>query len=453
MSELVEYRVLLALPQTQEILLAEEYGALCVPRVTIPKWTRPAETLIEAVQEKWQVSAVVVDFLSDDSHPACAVPACAVMEIRQKDWHPANGQLVPVKLDAAGACGLSQSTQAALQEILQGKCGARGPFSRLGWVDEAEDWIASAVTDREIRFTNLPLQLNACGTFALIRFTTKCGRAYWLKAVGEPNTHEFGVTTYLAEHCPAYLAELVCARSDWNAWVMRESGQALQRPLPLRAVEQVATRMAEIQTTFIEKTSDLFARGCVDQSVEVLGAHIDEIIAYLVEAMEHQTSTKVPRLPEPRLRELGEILRAACSAMHDLKIPNSLLHNDLNAGNVLFDGSQCVFIDWSEAYIGNPFLVFQQLYALMSRGEDTALPWVQHLRAAYKRQWRPYLTELQIDRAFALAPLLSVLSCLYERGSWLLSPQSEDAHSQGYKRSLARYMDRAARNPELLEAL
>lgn len=448
MSERDEYRVLLALPKTRQILLAEECKTLRIPRVTIPKWTRPAEALIEAVEEMWHIDSVVIDFLPDDSMQ----PPCAVLEVRQTGWPSSDVHLIPVEADKAASCGLSDGAEAALEEILQGQCGSRGPFSRLGWVNDAQEWIMSAVDDRKVSFTDQSRQLNAGGRFALMRFATKCGLAYWLKAVGEPNTHEFGVTTYLAQHCPGYLAKLVCARADWNAWVMQESGQVLERPLPLPQVEQVVTRMAEMQTAIVGKTKGLRDCGCVDQRIEVIESHIDELIAYLVEAMEHQTSTKVPRLPTRRLLELGQVLRAACSAMRELQIPDSLLHNDLNAGNVLFDGSKCTFIDWSEAYVGNPFLVFQQLCALISRSEDASLPWVQHLRSLYKSPWRSFLSDAQMDRALALTPLLAILSCLYGRGSWLASNE-HDSDFQGYTRSLARYMDRAAQNPQLLEAL
>lgn len=443
------YRVLLALPSTRQILLTEEHGALRIPQVRIPKWTRPVETLIDVVDQRWHVSSVVIDFLPGDSRQA----DCAVLEIRQEGWLCPDVDLIPVDAHSVAKCGLSDHAQTILQEILHGECGARGPFSRLGWVNDAQEWIRSEVHDREMRFTSQTRQLNACGTFALIRFTTKCGRAYWLKAVGQPNAYEFGVTSYLAEHCPAYLPKIVCSRRDWNAWVMQESGKPLERPLPLPQVEEAVTQMAEMQTTLVGKANDLLRCGCVDQRVEVLEAHIDELIAYLAEAMEHQTSTKVPRLSEPRLRELAAILQAAGSAMRSLNIPDSLLHNDLNAGNVLFDESRCFFIDWAEAYVGNPFLIFPQLCALISRSEDTSLPWVQQLRTLYKSRWSSFLTDSQVDRAFVLTPILAVLSYLYGRGSWLRSPVGEDSHIKGFRRSLARYMDRAAQNPELLEVL
>jgi aminoglycoside phosphotransferase (APT) family kinase protein len=139
--------------------------------------------------------------------------------------------------------------------------------------------------------------------------------------------------------------------------------------------------------------------------------------------------------------------------MLELGIPDSLIHNDLNPGNILFDGSRYVFADWCEAYVGNPFLVFQQLCALVSRDQDESLPWVRQLRVLYKHKWSALLAEPQMEQAFTLTPLLAVLSCLYGRGTWLTSSLRDDSELQGYKRSLARYMDRAAQNPRLIEAL
>jgi len=50
-------------------------------------------------------------------------------------------------------------------------------------------------------------------------------------------------------------------------------------------------------------------------------------------------------------------------------------------------------------------------------------------------------------------PILAAASTLYGRGDWLHSPRRNDPRRQSYARSLARHMDRAAREPRLLEAL
>jgi hypothetical protein len=449
MTERDEYRVALVLPMTRQILGVNDSGTFRLPRISIPKWTRPAEELTGAIDEQWHIRSAVIDFLTDKSRQL----TCAVVEARTKKWKRAEVDLIPVEAQVISGHDLSDCERAALNGILTGDCGARGPFSRLGWVDDAQEWIKSAVDHHDVDFTDHTRQLNACGTFALVRFGTKHGPAYWLKAVGEPNTHEFTVTTNLARNCPEYLATLVCARSDWNAWVMEEVGQSLRRPVPLSQAEQVVTKFAEMQTKLAGRAQDLLSFGCLDHRIEVLRVHLHELIAYLEEAMERQVSTKVSPISKCRLRELEDILRDACACMLELGIPDSLIHNDLNPGNILFDGSRYVFADWCEAYVGNPFLVFQQLCALVSRDQDESLPWVRQLRVLYKHKWSALLAEPQMEQAFTLTPLLAVLSCLYGRGTWLTSSLRDDSELQGYKRSLARYMDRAAQNPRLIEAL
>lgn len=449
MTDRDEYRVALVLPVTRQILVLNDGGIFRLPRISIPKWTRPAEELTQAIAEKWHVRSTIIDLLTDTSMQQ----TCAVAEVRPKIGQCATGDLIPVEAYRVSSSDLSDCERAALNGILTGDCGARGPFSRVGWVDDAQEWIKSAVHHHEVDFTDYTCQLNACGTFALVRFGTKHGPAYWLKAVGEPNTHEFTVTTNLARDCPDYLATLVCARADWKAWVMEEVGRPLCRPVPIAQVEQAVTRLAEMQTKLVGRAEELLSFGCMDHRIEVLQAHTHELIAYLEEAMGRQISTKVPRIDTHRLHELGDVLQDACSCMRQLGIPDSLIHNDLNPGNILVDGSECVFTDWCEASVGNPFLVFPQLCALVSRDEDKSLPWVQELRAVYKRQWLDLLSEPQMDKAFTLTPLLGALSCLYGRGTWLTSSRREEPHFEGYKRSLARYLDRAARNPSLLEAL
>jgi aminoglycoside phosphotransferase (APT) family kinase protein len=139
--------------------------------------------------------------------------------------------------------------------------------------------------------------------------------------------------------------------------------------------------------------------------------------------------------------------------MQELDVPNALIHNDINGGNILLRGTNCIFTDWAEACIGNPFLTFQHLCAQISRDSEHAGAWLPQVKHAYKKAWIECLTEAQIDLAFALMPILGITSYLYGRGTWLNSTRRDDQHFQSYSRSLARYMDRAARAPELLEAL
>jgi hypothetical protein len=370
------------------------------------------------------------------------------VEILSSEVH--NG-LAAVSLDEIAYEEIAIEEREVVKAVLAGSVGSRGPFSRVGWIQEAMRWLQAEV-DHGIAFTGEIRQYNAGGTFALVRFGTRQGTAYWLKATGKPNGHEFTVTTALSKLFTQHLPPVVAAREDWNAWVMEDAGEPLRDLFTFPALELAVGSLAELQMRSVRHIQDLLIAGCFDQRFAVLKAHLGELISYLGEAMASQTSNKVPRLDNCRLHELGNMVNDAFSRMEEFRIPDALVHGDINSGNILFDGSRCVFTDWAEACIGNPFSTFQQLYEQVARGERSR-KWCTNLRALYRQQWRTLLSEPQIECATALAPFLAIASCLYGRGSWLMSSYRADLHFRSYSRSLARHLDRAAQTPELREAL
>jgi len=217
----------------------------------------------------------------------------------------------------------------------------------------------------------------------------------------------------------------------------------------LPALEQAVVSMATLQQTTIERTSALLVAGAFDQRICVLSSHLVELFEYLDDAMAHQTSTKVSRIESRRLRQLAAIIEDACFHMEALNIPDAVVHNDVNSGNILFEGDRCVFTDWCEVGIGNPFFTFQYLCLLQPGGED----WTPGLRTVYGQCWLEILSASQIKQAFALTPLLATFSCIYGRGTWLNSARRTDPRAQAYARSLARRMEREAQAPSLLEVL
>jgi hypothetical protein len=333
-----------------------------------------------------------------------------------------------------------------------GDSGNRGVFSRLDWIDEAMQWICEAA-GRQVQFTGEIEQHNASGTFALLRFATREGPAYWLKATGEPNRHEFAITATLAATWPKCLPPVVGMRHDWNAWVMEEVGAPLGQQVSISALKRAVVSMADLQRGTLPHIDKLIAVGAGDQRMAVLREHVDEVVDYLEEAMEHHTSTRVQALGVARLREIGTVLKDACDAMQRLNIPATIIHNDLSRGNILFDEEHCVFTDWCEGCVGNPFITLQHLLLLLPRGEEDLDVNRFALMCAYKRRWLDSLTPRQIDQAFALMPLLAIVSYLYGRGAWLRSARRHEPQIQSYVRSLARHMDRAAKDPSLMEAL
>jgi len=440
-----QYRLVLVKSRSQAIWVERADGALRLPRVTIPRWTRPAEQIQRVIEAGWHLRSIVLDFLPgkmDSVH-------CAVVEIMSSETHDS---LAAASIDKIAAEEMTSEEREAIKAILAGNGSTRGPFSRIGWIQEAMEWMRAEV-GHEIPFTAEIHQYNAGAAFALVRFAAETGPAYWLKATGEPNVQEFHITRKLAELCPEFLPHRIAAREDWNAWVMEDGGLSLRENLTLSALEEAVVTLALLQQQSISRLSELRDCGCRDQGLNSILDHLDEIMAYLEEVMAQQISTKAPRLGQEQLHRLARILRDAFEHMWSLEIPDALVHGDLNLGNILFDGERCVFIDWAEGYVGNPFLTFESLVAHLRTSDKQAAVWVPHLRDLYKIQWLGTLSSSRLERAFTLAPVLAIAATLFGRGDWLASSRRNDPAIAAYARSLARKIHGIAREQDLWEQL
>jgi hypothetical protein len=103
-----------------------------------------------------------------------------------------------------------------------------------------------------------------------------------------------------------------------------------------------------------------------------------------------------------------------------------------------------VFLDWAEAYIGNPFFTFEYLLEHLRRtlGVDSAVE--KRLVSTYCSRWEAVVSGTAIDEVLTLTPLLAVFA--YAAGSevWRDEERMQDPATAGYLRSLARRMYREA---------
>jgi hypothetical protein len=450
MIDHIDYRLAFILPNSRQLLGQQVSETIDLPIVSTSMWRRPAEQLTTQIEEQWKIKSIVLDVIAGAGGDA---PPCAVVEVRSPDWNFERDGFRTVDVSIITNNSLSEGQRSEIQLLLSGSSHNEKIFSRIGWIEEAQDWIRSSVTDHEVIFNGEIHHLNASGTFCLLRLGTQSGPAYWIKGVGAPNAHEFDVTNYLAKHCPQFLPPVIAVRKDWNAWIMEEFGSSLHHSKSLEDFKRAVHQLANLQKQLAGVPEALRAAGCADHRLTTLRSHIDEIVDYLDGAMRQQTSTKAKPVSSSRLDVVRTILHDACCSLEGLHIPDSLMHNDISPGSILGNGFECVFTDWCEAYVGNPFITFEQLCVHVHRKTDQPELWVRELRNIYKSCWMDMLTEHQIDRAFRLSSLVSVFSYLYGRGDWIQSARRNEPTFMSYSRSLARHMDRIADRPEVIEAI
>lgn len=440
MTEHTDYRLALILPHSRQLLGVQRTGTVELPVIRVHLWDRPAEQMTKELEQRWGIRAIILDILPG---PEPQTP-CAVAELRTPSWDFGNEGLCVARPESVAINSISESQRCALGAILLGDATDAGAFSQIGWIERAQQWIQSSVQDREIVFTGEIRQLNAGRGFCLLRLGTQSGPAYWIKGVGEPNTHEFAITRYLSDHCSTYLPPIVATRADWNAWVMEEFGSSLHNSDSLDDFDRAARRLASLQIQLLGRSEELLGIHCADHRIATLASHIDEAIDYLEVAMCQQTSVKVLALSSTRLREIGNILHDACFALEALGIPDSLMHNDISPGSILNNGKNIVFTDWCEACVGCPFVTLEQLCVRVARKTNQPQSWSRSLGGAYSSCWAALSTERQVRTALQITPLISAFSHFYGRGDWLQSPRRHETAFQVHARSLARHMDRIA---------
>ena len=437
--ESVEYRVILLEPEARAVLALDIEDSYGLPRVRIPKRTRPAQQLQKALRSTWGLHALILDFAVGDH----SLTPCVIAQLLTP---LANQRFEPVAPSQLSCLELTEAEHSALLAVLVGE--TRSPFTRIGWLDEAASWIEAA-TGRHLSTNTDIEQLNAGGAFALVRFPMEDGSHLWLKATGEPNTHEPSITLLLSKLCPEHVPEILATKPEWNAWIMPAEDVGItdfsMNPIELfRMLEDAVQSMAKLQMKTVGSDSDLVNAGAFDQHLETLLSHSGALFGYLDEVMVLSASCQTPRLERWRLRDIRDAFMTAGERVQHLNIPDTIVHGDMTLGNIVVGHDRCQFIDWSEAYVG-PCLVTLEHLLLLNGVENPKMRDFMNcvLKDKYLDVWTAEYDPDALRQGFDYMPLIAVISALYGRGDWLNSPKRYDAHRLSFARTLAACIDRA----------
>jgi hypothetical protein len=365
--ETVEYLVALVLPESRKMLAIRDLDGYHLPTVDIPTWSRPAEQLQQAIKARLGVSGIVLDFL----HPLDRPQVCVVVEVRNGNREC---DLQPIEVSELSISVLDEQWRDQLMSLLAGGRRSGSAFSQIGWIDEAILWLESE-TGTKLSSKLTIDQYNAGDGFSLVRFRTQEGRNYWMKATGVPNAHEPEITRVLSDLCGDYLPKFISSKPEWNAWLMCGDATALpewpKEPFSLfTLLENAVESMAQLQLGTRGHGLTLLNAGVFDQGMPSFLQRSPEVFDYLQESMSLQTSIKAHKLGKTRLLEMRAIFDQTCERMESLGVGESIVHGDLNTGNILTGIGHCQFIDWCEAYLGSPLVSLQHLLLLNRVGSE-----------------------------------------------------------------------------------
>jgi Phosphotransferase enzyme family len=444
------YRVIVLRQNGTEVLVVPNGGRLMLPSVEVPRWQRVAENLTEAVRSEWGEEVVCL------FEPAAQPPADDGVARYLAVEHlctPSNSQIPTRWLPISALCQdslVEVRDYAAIKQVTAMCNGSldgvtAGPFAQFGWFRELRNWIESVIEPAGFHVNGDFRQLNASPTFSLVRFETS-GPPVWFKAVGEPNQREFPITCLLAQYFPEYLPRILARRPDWNGWLTSEvRGKLLSDVQEQVLWEQAAAAFARLQIQSVDRGSQILGAGARDLGAAALSKHIQPFMSVVERLMGRQTKVPPPVLNRDDLVLLADSLQNGIGALEATGIPETLGHLDLNPGNIIVSADRCVFLDWAEAYVGNPFFSLEYLvqHARRAFGADSSV--TKEMTRAYCAQWNDVFSHGVVAEAMAFVPLVAVFAYATGCDAWRSAELLEDPTTAGCLRTLARRMHREAK--------
>lgn len=440
LRHLLRCHLVLARPGTDVLWKKCSSSEKCLPCIDVSQQCRLAPQIQSHIWLNWQVHVVVLEI-----EPITVDCQCLVFAEILDATEPQG--LIPIRLDDLPKA-IPELGRKHILRWFSPDVPVSGHFAQPGWHGRVATWIEE-VTGVSLDQCSGMLQMSLAPDGALARFTLIDSRMVWFKANRPSEVGEFSVTRVIASIAPEWYPRIIAVNEEWRAWLVEDAGQPLD-PDNVHEFECATSALAHLQQRTIEHSDDLIAAGACDLRASYLARQVRPVFEYLAAAMDRQNSARVRRIGHARLQELEQLTCEACLKLQGLAIPDTLVHNDLNPANLLLRGNRCILIDWREAGIGNPCLALEYLLRLVPMAQ---LQWTQHLRALYRKQWNPSISCADIERAFALAPAVAIFAHLLGRGDWLNRREAANETEDGYRRSLARHLDRAAQEPAFLEAL
>lgn len=425
------------------MLVLSEGGRFRLPRLWVPRNQRTAEYLNDYMRTKFGLDAV--SLFAIGASWADVEMHYQVMESvgLSRSTLPCFKWLLISSLDESQFEEPNDliAVRRALDQCNCHKDGSElDSFGGLGWFTELTEWVQQQVQSLGISLNGRFTQLNGTPTFTLVRFETS-GPAVWFKAVGQPNFREYPITLALCRYFPDHTTRVLASRDDWNGWLALEAeGVHPSKSSDIEIWTKVVTTLADLQISSIGRSLHLLEHGCRDARSRSLSSLVDAFFEVATDAMNRQKKEWPPPVSRSQLLMLRTQLQDVLFEATNSPIPNVIGQLDFNMGNVLVHHDSCVFLDWAEACVGHPFLMFQYLLEHFRRHCSNGTFRESTLISAYANRWSSLFSQDEIAEALRMSPLLAVFAYAACWNAWRESAIYNSDSCAGYLRSLVRRM-------------
>lgn len=303
------------------------------------------------------------------------------------------------------------------------------PWEQPGWLDAITDWInQQLIANGRAATTTLEI-LHQRPWSAFAQIGTDQGIVYF-KAPAPVFTHEAAVTAALAKWQPATSVSVIAVH-EAEGWILTaDAGPTLRQvdptPTQVSCLLQLMPELAAFQQALMPHVDELLTLGVPDRRLEQLPTLYRALLADR-EALLICQQDGLSEEEYAQLMNLEAQLIEWCTTLANYGIPPTLTHEEVHDANVLYNGHQYIFTDWSDASVAHPF--FSMVVVIRAAAHRLKLaefgPEMAAVRDAYLGSWHMYGSQTELLAAYTIAYRLAMLNraLSWYNGTRLLPPE------------------------------
>lgn len=279
----------------------------------------------------------------------------------------------------------------------------RAPWAVRGWYDAATQWMRDQLALYSIEMEGPPEQIKQWGISCILKARTSSGD-YYLKAANSLFAREPVITEALSRLYPGQvpnpLAMLVEPEQGWM--LLRDFGGHDLREATASELAEPLRAHARMQIGCIEQVDGLLASGFADRRLSVLAAQARDLLAdpaSLGGLTDEEAGKLKAALPQ---------IERMCLQLESYGIPQTMVHGDFHAGNIISREGKHLVFDWTDACIAHPFL---DLVTITDNDDSGSMTEDERNRLlnAYLGEWIAYASMSTLLEAARLARVLGAL--------------------------------------------
>jgi hypothetical protein len=405
----LEYYILLPDHTNRRVLLQATPEGWSLPcfRFSQPHFWQEVGPLNEAVRQRFGVRVTTlncVEIIDDEA-------AQASRFVYALENHDPDPSLRPdqcwLNAEALATLPVAWPEQQALvarwlaEDSARAQSVRRAPWYNRGWLEGAATWVQQELVQAGVAPQGDWAQVRSWERSSLWRIETTGGTLYF-KAVPAMFSHEPPLSAWLGRWAPDRFAPVLAIEPAQGWLLMASAGQqGLNRVPNLDHWRAALQSFAQTQVELASQLEALFRLGVPDRRLDWLVTGAEKLLADRQALADGPTGLTDQEIV--RLQRGGPALLAACEALAALGVPSSLEHGDFAPGQVLINGNDYTFLDWSDSGVAHPFFSFDFFADLI----DEELPGVadahDRLAAAYLEPWAALASHDTLHTALALA--------------------------------------------------